>query len=130
MSSVSFIFMRGTIVQILNYGADCQWTDPFFVTSRQRNDFLDMWIVLLLVIDNNNQTGVYCELRFVLKANIVRVAWSLVFCVMFCRSLFVHFFCCCCVVWPSIWGFCLPLWYLQTILSKDIYFIWLSNLST
>ena len=46
-------------------------------------------ILFLWVIDNNNQTAVYHELRFVLKANVVRVAWSLVFCLMFCTTLFV-----------------------------------------
>jgi hypothetical protein len=53
----------------------------------------------------------------------VRVAWSLVFCVVFCRSLFVplSFF-----FWPlyylSFYGFWFPLWYLQTLL---IYFAYL-----
>jgi hypothetical protein len=52
----------------------------------------------------------------------VRVARSLVFCVVFCRSLFVllsfsfgH-----CVVCPhSIYGFVLPLWYLQIHLKRS-----------
>jgi len=48
----------------------------------------------------------------------VRVALSLVFCVMFCRSLFVLFSCGHCIVCPSsIYGFWLPLWYLQNFLS-------------
>ena len=66
--------MRGTILQILNYGRTDQWTDAFCVTSKQRNDIVDMWILFLWVIDNNNQTAAYHELRFVLKANVFRVA--------------------------------------------------------
>jgi hypothetical protein len=46
----------------------------------------------------------------------VRVTRSLVLRVMFCRSLFVFlFFFCHCVVFSSIYGFWLPLWYLQTL---------------
>ena len=38
------------------------------------------------------------------------------FCVVFCRSLFVYLtFRDHCVVWPSINGFLLPLWFLQTL---------------
>jgi len=45
----------------------------------------------------------------------VCVAQSLVFYVVFCRSLFVLFLC---VVSPSLnYGFWLPLWYLQTFLT-------------
>ena len=43
----------------------------------------------------------------------VHVAWSLVFCVVYCRSLFVHLFFGHCVVCPSIYGSWLPLWYLR-----------------
>jgi hypothetical protein len=46
----------------------------------------------------------------------VRVSRCLVFCVMFCRSLFVllSFY-----IWPfCIYGFWLPLWYLQTIFGS------------
>jgi hypothetical protein len=49
----------------------------------------------------------------------VRVSRSLVFCVMFCISLFVllSFFFCHCVVCPSSsYRFVLSLWYLQTLL--------------
>ena len=47
----------------------------------------------------------------------VRVPWSLVFCVMFCRSLLVLLSFFHCVFFPSsIYGFWLPLWYFQTIL--------------
>jgi hypothetical protein len=49
----------------------------------------------------------------------VLVPRPLVFCVMFCRSLFVmlSFSLCHCVVCSSsIYGFWLPLWYLQTLL--------------
>jgi len=45
----------------------------------------------------------------------VRVTRSLLFCVIFCRSLFVP----CPLSWvvcPSIYGFWLPLWHLQTFL--------------
>ena len=45
----------------------------------------------------------------------VRVALSLAFCAMFCRSLFVFFsFGYCMVCLSLIYGFWLPLWYLQT----------------
>jgi hypothetical protein len=44
----------------------------------------------------------------------IRVAWSLLFCVAFCMSFFVLFRFGHCVVCPSIGGFWLPLWYLQT----------------
>jgi hypothetical protein len=49
----------------------------------------------------------------------VRVSRSLVFCVVFCRSLFVplssgHY-----VVCPSIYGLWWPLWYLQTLLPNS-----------
>jgi len=49
----------------------------------------------------------------------VRFTRSLVFCVMFCRLLFVlcHFsFGHCDVCSSSIYGFWLPLWYLQSLL--------------
>jgi len=39
------------------------------------------------------------------------------FCVVFCRSLFVSWLFGQCVVCPSIYGFWLPLWYLQTLLT-------------
>jgi hypothetical protein len=45
----------------------------------------------------------------------IRVARSLVFCVVFCRSLFILFWGQC-VVRPSSYSFWLPLWYLQTLL--------------
>ena len=49
----------------------------------------------------------------------VHVAWPLVFCVMFWRSLFVLLSYGHCVVCPSsIYGFWLPLWYLQTLLTQ------------
>ena len=50
----------------------------------------------------------------------VRVALSLVFCVVFCRSLFVLFRLAIhdCVVCPSIYGFWLPIWYLQTLITQ------------
>ena len=44
------------------------------------------------------------------------------FCVMFCRSLFVMFsfsFDHCIVSPSSIYDFCLPLWYLQTVLPDN-----------
>jgi hypothetical protein len=51
----------------------------------------------------------------------VRLARSLIFCVMFCRSLFVlcpvsfvH-----CIVCPSTYRFYLLLWYLQNFLNSD-----------
>jgi len=51
----------------------------------------------------------------------VRVAWSLVFCVMFCRSLFVvspfsfgH-----CVVYSSIYSFWLPFVIFKLFLNRD-----------
>jgi hypothetical protein len=60
------------------------------------------------------------HLRSSLVFSGVRVAWSLVFCVMFCRSLFVvspfsfgH-----CVVYPLIYSFWLPLCYLQTFFKQ------------
>jgi hypothetical protein len=43
------------------------------------------------------------------------VAWSLVFCVVFCRSFCPFSFGNCC---RSIYSFWLPLWYLQTFLKK------------
>ena len=56
----------------------------------------------------------------------VRVALYLVFCIVFCRSMFVllsiffsHF-----VVCPSIYGIWLPLWYLQTLLILLFVFFW------
>jgi hypothetical protein len=48
----------------------------------------------------------------------VCVTQSLVLCVMFCRSLFVLFFCDGIICPSSIYGFSLPLWYLQTLLKK------------
>ena len=47
----------------------------------------------------------------------VRVAEPLLFCVMFCTSLFVLFLFGHCIVCPSIYGFWLPIWYLQTVPS-------------
>jgi hypothetical protein len=45
--------------------------------------------------------------------------WSLVFCVMLCRSLFVLFLLAIdWIVYISIFGFWLPLWYLQTFLRR------------
>jgi len=61
----------------------------------------------------------------------VRVARSLCFCAMFCRSLsicpfsFGH-----CIVCPSIYGFWLPLWYLQSFLKTSVHgrkYYFLSN---
>ena len=50
----------------------------------------------------------------------IRVARSLVFCVVFCRSLFVLLsFFCHCVVSPSI-EFWEPLWYLHTLLTHIV----------
>jgi hypothetical protein len=54
----------------------------------------------------------------------IHVARSLVFWVVFSRSLFVliSFFLSHCVVCPSsIYGFCLPHWYLQTLLNTLFY---------
>ena len=50
----------------------------------------------------------------------VRVALSLFFCVVFCRSLFVLFRLVIhdCDVCPSIYGFWLPIWYLQTLITQ------------
>ena len=42
---------------------------------------------------------------------------SLVLCVMFCRLLFGH----CAVCSSSIYGFWLPLWYLQTLLVTNLH---------
>ena len=52
--------------------------------------------------------------------NVVRVARSLVFCVLFCRSLFVPLSCLFCPLCylSSIYGFWLPLCYLQTFLRR------------
>ena len=52
----------------------------------------------------------------------VRVARYLVFCLVFCRPLFVYFclFGRCNVCPLSIYGFFLPLWYLQTFLINNI----------
>jgi hypothetical protein len=53
--------------------------------------------------------------------NGARVSQSLVFCVVFCRSLFVLLFffywSCCCL--SSIYGFRLRLWYLQALLIRN-----------
>ena len=50
----------------------------------------------------------------------VRVIRSLVLCVIFCRSLFVLFSFRHCIVCPSsIYGFWLPVWYLQAILWSE-----------
>ena len=50
----------------------------------------------------------------------VRVAQSLVFCVVFCCQLFLFvflfFFFEHCIVCPSNYGFCLPFWHLQTFI--------------
>ena len=54
----------------------------------------------------------------------VRVTRSLVLCVMFCRSLFVLSFSFChCAVCPSIYGFWLRLWYLQTLHILRLYIL-------
>ena len=51
----------------------------------------------------------------------VRVAQSFVFCVVFCRSLFVTFsFDHCVVSHSSIYGFWLSLWYRQTLLTSEM----------
>jgi hypothetical protein len=52
----------------------------------------------------------------------VRVAQSLVFCVVLCRSFlsFCPLSFCYCVFCPSIYRFWLPLWYLQTLLTSFI----------
>jgi len=52
---------------------------------------------------------------FYMAILMVNVARSLVFCVMFCRSLF-YLFGHCIVCSSSIYGFWLPIWYLQTFL--------------
>jgi hypothetical protein len=49
--------------------------------------------------------------------NGVRVAQSLAFCVVFCRSFYFGN----CIVCPSSYGFQLPLWYLQTLFEQDDY---------
>jgi hypothetical protein len=59
-------------------------------------------------------------MAFIPVFSYVRVAKPLVFCVMFCRSLFVLLsFFCHCVVCPSIYGFWLPLWCLHTFLDPS-----------
>ena len=50
--------------------------------------------------------------------NVVCIASSLVFCVVFCRSGFVFLSLTVDIVCPSIYGFWLPLWYLQTCLTS------------
>jgi hypothetical protein len=53
----------------------------------------------------------------------VRIARSLFFCVVFCRSLFVLFLFGHCIVCSSIYDFWLSLWYLQTFLIKVSFLI-------
>jgi hypothetical protein len=56
----------------------------------------------------------------------VHVSRSLVFCLMFCKPLFLilSFFFGHCIVCPSSYGFWLSLWYHQTLLGRDqIYFV-------
>ena len=75
---------------------------------------------IFLCLENIKETtsGLH---EFTLGFKEVRVARSLVFCLMFCISLFVHLFFLLghCVVCPSIYGFWLRLWYLQTFLVTD-----------
>ena len=77
--------------------------------------FDDLRILITLLISSNSSCPYRAsELNPSLRG--VYGAWSLVFCAVFCRSLvffvlFVH-----CIVFPSTYGFWLPLWYLQTLL--------------
>jgi len=60
----------------------------------------------------------------------VRVTRSLVLCVCFvdrCLS-FCAFSLGHCVVCSSIYGFCLPFWYLQTLLNNISYILWRSDI--
>ena len=69
---------------------------------------------LSTISDHQGSPQVFCG---------VRVIRSLVLCVMFCRSLLVllTFFFGHCVVCPSsIYGFWLPLWYLQILLMLKL----------
>jgi hypothetical protein len=68
--------------------------------------FDDLRILITLLVSSNSS----CPYRASeLNPSLRRVygAWSLVFC-----ALFVH-----CIVFPSTYGFWLPLWYLQTLLA-------------
>jgi hypothetical protein len=64
---------------------------------------------LLTILEN-----LWCSLPVF---NGVRIAHTSVFCIVFCRSLFVHlsFLFCHYIVYPC--GFWLPFWYLQTLLK-------------
>jgi hypothetical protein len=79
--------------------------------------------MIFLCLENIKETtsGLY---EFTSGFKEVRVARSIVFCVMFWISLFVHlsFLLGHCVVCPSIYGFLLLLWYLQTFLVTDPWF--------
>jgi hypothetical protein len=77
--------------------------------------FDDLRILITLLVSSNSS----CPYRASeLNPSLCRVygAWSLVFCVVFCRSLFWFVFSHCIVCSSSIYGFWLPLWYLQTLL--------------
>ena len=56
---------------------------------------------------------------------VFRIAWSLVFCVVFRRSLFVllSFFFWLCIVCPLIYSFWLPLCYLQIVLGRYVHWM-------
>jgi len=56
----------------------------------------------------------------------VRFGRSLVFCVVFCRSLFV-LFCLAILLANSVYGLWLPIWYLQTLNCNYIQFFWWTN---
>jgi hypothetical protein len=67
--------------------------------------------------------------------SVICVVWSLDFCIMFCTLLlaFCHFTFGHCIIYPSIYGFWLPLWYLHTfghciICPSLIYGFWLPPL--
>jgi hypothetical protein len=77
--------------------------------------FDDLRILITLLVSSNSS----CPYRASeLNPSLRRVygAWSLVFCAVFCRSLFFFVLFVHCIVFPSTYGFWLPLWYLQTLL--------------
>ena len=77
--------------------------------------FDDLRILITLLVSSNSS----CPYRASeLNPSLRRVycGWSLVFCAVFCRSLFFFVLFVHCIVSPSTYRFWLPLWYLQTLL--------------
>ena len=85
------------------------WLITGFVTRVTRRVVPQVDVELLTIPEHLSTLPVYCGVRF---------ARSLVFCVVFCRSLFVLFLFGHCGVCTSLsYGFWMSLWHLQALLN-------------